>query len=222
MIVTDGRSRMFLFGAARGLVSEGGSLGREAAAFLPDVMALAVSREELEGLLLSLDGTTDGEDVFSGMTNYDEAYARHLSRYGDVSVPPAELVAACRYAIAAGIPIRSVDMTEEEMTRASFGSLGPLDTVRYGIAMRNLRGRRFRAEDGRAFALEWDARVRRIRGFRELEAARERHIARRLVSLARFYSRPFAAVEVQTLDGIVRALGAMEWLETPEKTGPSE
>ncbi|MCI0496851.1 MAG: hypothetical protein L0Z54_00945 [Thermoplasmata archaeon] len=205
MIASVGRSRIYLHGAARGLVSEGETLAREACAFGPDVMAIAVSREELEGLLLNLD-PAEGSDDFDGMTNYDEEYARHLTRYGDVSIPPADLVEACRYAIGAAIPIRSVDLTEAEMTDASLRLLRPFDTIRYGIVMRNLRGRRFKAEDGRAFAVEWDGAVRRIRRFRALEELRERHIAARLSALARRYERVFAALEVQMLEGIASTL----------------
>ncbi|HID73617.1 MAG TPA: hypothetical protein EYP43_01050 [Thermoplasmata archaeon] len=205
MILTDGRSRILVFGAVRGLVEEGRALLELAGSFGPDVMALAVSREELRALLQGpeVDGSSE-------MTNYDEAYAGHLSRYGEIAMPPPDLVSACRFALERGIPARSVDLTERAMLEASLRYLRPIDTMRYGMVMRNLAGRRFRATTAREFAVEWDGHILRLRGFRDLERHRERHIAARLLALARRYRRVLAVVEIQRMEGIVAHLVGFE------------
>jgi len=192
---------ILLFGAVRGLASEVGRLMTEIEAYVPDVIAIAVSRQELEGLMSSLDGIDEDH-----MTNYDETYSRHLTRFGDVGMPPPDLIAVCRFAVEKDIPIRSVDLSEMVMYEASIRFIRPIETVRYGMLMRNLIGKRFKTETAVDFALEWDRHVLKIKGFRKLEEFREDQIARRLHWLVSRYDRVFATLEVQRLEGVAKGL----------------
>ena len=192
---------IMLFGAVRGLASEVERLMARIEPFDPDVIAVAVSRQELDGLMSSLDGVDEDH-----MTNYDEIYARHLTRFGDVGMPPPELIAVCRHAADQDIPIRSVDLSELSMYQASVRFIKPIETVRYGMLMRNLIGKKFKAETAADFAIEWDRHVRKIKGFRKLEEFREDQMARRIHWLVSNYDRVFAALEVQRLEGVVGGL----------------
>jgi len=192
---------ILLFGAVRGLASEVGRLMTEIEAYGPDVIAIAVSRQELEGLMSSLDGVDEDH-----MTNYYETYSRHLTRFGDVGMPPPDLIAICRFAVEKDIPIRSVDLSEMVMYEASVRFIRPIETVRYGMLMRNLIGKRFKVETAADFALEWDRYVLKIKGFRKLEEFREDQIARRLHWLVSNYDRVFATLEVQRLEGVAKGL----------------
>ena len=194
-------SRILLMDTVRGLAEEGDRVLEAALEFDPDVMAIAISREELAGLLDRMDDM-DLHDL----TNYDELYCRFLSRYGKVTLPPADLVAAVRYASERGIPLRTLDLSEKRMTEISLRYITPMETMRYGVLMRNIRGRRFRAKTAREFALEWDRIVLKLRGFRKVEMAREREISARISALARRYRRIMAVVEAQRCDGILRRL----------------
>ncbi len=200
-IEIPGYGSVMLFGAVRGLASEVERQMDAIKEFGPDVIALAVSKQELDGLMSSLDGVDEDH-----MTNYDEIYSRHLTRYGDVGMPPPDLIAVCRYAVENDVPIRSVDLSELSMYRASVKFIKPIETVRYGMLMRNLIGKRFKAGTAAEFALEWDGQVRRIKGFRKLEEFREDQMARRIHWLVSNYDRVFAALEVQRLEGVVQGL----------------
>jgi len=192
---------IMLFGAVRGLASEVERMMTALDGYDPDVIAVAVSRQELDGLMSSLDGVDEDH-----MTNYDEIYSRHLTVFGDVGMPPPDLIAVCRFAVEREIPIRSVDLSEISMYHASIRFIKPIETVRYGMLMRNLIGKRFKAETAADFALEWDGHVRKIKGFRKLEDFREDQMARRLHWLVSNYDRVFATLEVQRLEGVAKGL----------------
>lgn len=198
-----------IFDSVRGLVREAERLERAFRRFNPDLVALAISRSEL-GALLSRDDLSPLQ-----MSTYDAVYAAHLSMYGQVRLPPPELRMACDLAITNGVPLRTVDMSDDRYADALLRNVSPWDLIMQSLRVRGLVHRRLKAKSAREFAVLWDRKVNRS-GFRHLESMREDFIARRVAHLADRYRRILAVVEAQRAEGVTRRLIA---LLTPDMAG---
>ena len=191
-----------VFSTVKGLESERPLVREAIASARPEAVALPVSAEGLRGLR-ALHGGREPEFFLS---HYEEIYALKLSRYGRVSVPPPSFSEAYAASVERSIPVRAIDLSEEEYASAFCESVSTLGLIYHSLRWRWLRRRRFRAETPEEFVLAWDRAVNSLRGFRSLEDRREEHMALRLRSLARKYRSILAVLELERTEGVVRRL----------------
>lgn len=178
-VMEIGRAKVFFLDVVRGLKSEGERIRGAVSEISPDLIAMSVSKEEIEGL------RTFAEDPFEiEMTRYEELYAQKISRFGDVYLPPPCFLAGLEEAEKTGVELMGIDMDDESHTTAYCALVSGRTLFRHTIRFNFLRLRSFQAETPAEFAIEWDRRVNNLRGFRELEREREKYMAEALCNTA--------------------------------------
>lgn len=200
-----GASRVHVLAVVHGLLSEADAVEDAFRAAAPDAVALGVAPAELEGLDAHAQGSaeeTDEEETLDPA----EAYALGLSRYGDIGLPPPDLLAAVALARERGVEPVAVDLDGSQYDEVFAANVGPFALFRYGRLLRKMGKRPPEAPDAVAFARAWDARIRRLRGFGAVEKARERQIASRVEDLASRHRAVLLVVDVARADGVVAAL----------------
>jgi hypothetical protein len=98
-------------------------------------------------------------------------------------------------------------MNDEVYTEAYCEHVGTGDMLRESFFARRATGKTYDLSTPCAFARSWDQRVNKAKGFRELELARERHMAESLRNLAKRYRNVLAVVECERSEGVLTSLG---------------
>ncbi len=188
-----------MLGTVLGLVSEKDRVREEFEAFRPDAVALPLAESHMLGLKEVLAGNVKE----MAMITRDEIFASHLRRFGEVQIPPPSLLEGYRLAHERKISCIPVDIGDGDFENLYLTHISGIQNFRDMARMRWLKKHRFRAVNARDFALEWDFHICRLKGFRKIEEARERHMATALISLTDEYSRIFAVVPVERESGIM-------------------
>ena len=184
----------------RGLKSDVEKIAKAFAEFKPELLAMSVSREDIAGLR---DYVKDPYEV--EMTRYEELYAKHLAKFGDVFLPPPCFLAGIEEADKAGVEIVGVDMDDDTHSAAYCALVSGGELFRHTTRFNLLKLRGFSAVTPEEFVKQWDERVNNLRGFRELEKEREGFIARELTKLAEGRRKILSIIDSERADG-VRAL----------------
>jgi len=168
----------------------------------PDAVAIHISAEEMIGLKKVVDGKI--KEI--ALSNYEEVYAKKLSRYGQVQVPPPSIVSAYRLAKKKKIPILALDVGEERFTEAFTSNISTMQLYRHSSRLKKLAKKKYSSSDPEQFIREWDADVTKLKGFSQLEDIRERHMAERIQYFSGKFDTLLAVVEFERAPGILRHL----------------
>jgi hypothetical protein len=203
---------VMLLPVIRGLVSEGVKVAKAFADFSPDCVALSISPEELKALR-----EHDGKPLDSMCGTVEEnVYESGLTGFGEVERPPRCFADALKAADGAKVRIVGVDLSEEDYTRAYVSLVSGWDFVRKALGRGSFERARFDRSSAEAFVLDWDRRLRKVKGYDRLEMRREAEITKGVVELAGRAKRLFAVVEVE------RAAGVLECLQNGAAGGAAE
>ena len=178
-----GAGEVVLFSTVQGLASEAERVRAALDEERPAIVALGLSPESVASLL-RYEPQPD-VDPFEELPDHDYIYSLKLREFGEVDLPPPDLVAALAWAKEAGATSYGVDLSEEQYETLFTKTVSAWGFLRYGRIQRRLAKRPPRASDARAFSLAWDAAIRRVKGLRLVEAAREAHMAQHAARLAR-------------------------------------
>lgn len=178
-----GEGEVLLFSTVQGLVSERERILHVLESEAPSVVAMGQSPEATANLLL-FEPSPD-VDPYDDVMDHDLVYAAQLEAFGEVSLPPADLVAAARWAEARGALLAGVDFPEDDYQTLFTKTVSTFGFLRYGRIQRSLSKRPPKASDPRSLALAWDKAFRKVKGIRLVEAAREARIAGEAARLAR-------------------------------------
>jgi hypothetical protein len=80
--------------------------------------------------------------------------------------------------------------------------VGTMDLVREGAFSKSVKRKKFDGTSPESLAIDWDRRVNKAKGFRELEAQRERHMAQALVKMCAHYRIILALVDCERAEGV--------------------
>lgn len=169
----------------------------------PAAVALGLSPEAVATLLRY---ERDPEaDPFEELPDHDLVYSLKLREFGDVDLPPPDAVAAIEWAKANAVSAYGVDMPEEAYEDLFTKEVSAFGFLRYGRIQRKLAKRPPSAPDARAFALVWDAKIRKVKGIARVEAAREVFMADAAAELARrLAAKVVLIVDAPREAGVVR------------------
>jgi|ADurb_Cas_03_Slu_FD_contig_31_1264923_length_1568_multi_3_in_0_out_0_2 pheromone shutdown protein TraB len=212
-VVEIGTSRIAVLPVVRGLVSEAEAVSRAFVQMAPDAVAVSISREELDALRVR-----DDLDLYDP-SDLEIVYQAILERFGEVRIPPPAFVSALEVAERAGTTIIPLDMNDELYTETYCDKVSTLDMVRESFFSRRATSKRYDLSSAQAFAVSWDRMVNRS-GFRDLEQAREAHMAGVLRKLGGRYGNILAVIECERCEGIVKLLQSNAFsLDRPRSDG---
>jgi pheromone shutdown protein TraB len=195
-------SSVMVLGTIKGLVSER-ELVREAALLHePDIIAVHIGKEELRGL----EAVVTGEVKNTYLSSYEKVYARELSRFGEVQIPPPSLVESMEIAGELDIPLAHLDYGDEKYSTLYTKYVGGMTMIRQSLRLKKVNKRKFRSSTAEEFVAEWDETANRLKGYKKLEESRERRMASRIRKLTGRYGRIMAVVELERKEGIIKNL----------------
>lgn len=197
-----------LLATVQGLVAERDNVRRAYTLVKPAAVALGVSPEAAASLA-AFARTPEMDDPFEELPDHDYVYSVVLRTFGEVDLPPPDLLEAARLAKADGLPLHGADLTEETYEDHFTKMVSVWGFLRYGRIQRRLARKPPRAPDAASFSLAWDAAIRRVKGIARLEELREAHIAQTSAALAReLGGRVLLVVDLPRAGGVRRALAA--------------
>jgi len=196
-------SKTYIFGVVKGLVSEAKRLEKEVKKIKFEVGGLPISREEKKGLKEFMERKDIETDVEPSTP--EKVYAEKLKRFGDVSLPPPSYTFFMNYCLENDIEIVALDMDEEHYTMAYCEHVTGIQWIHQALREKKLRRKKIEAENPVEFANEWDGFINKLKGFQELEAHREKVMAK---NIDRFSGRGNMVVllEEERIDGVWRLL----------------
>ena len=200
-VEVDG-SNICLLGVLKGLVSETPKVEKAIAEFKPDAIGVSVSKEQLEAMRAHAPGSS------YDLSELEHVYKTFMESFGEVRLPSPAYVEALYASVDLDIALIPIDMNDEVYTEVFCRSVGGVDLVREGFFARSISRKKFDLSSPERFALDWDKKVNRSKGFKQLEKQREEHMANTLRRMCKKYKAILAIVEFE------RAQGVFDLIET--------
>jgi hypothetical protein len=189
-----------VLGVIKGLKTE---VGRVQSAFdiaRPDIVAISLSKEELEGL------RNLPEDFVPELSRYEQIYAEGLSRFGEVAAPPPCYVAALELADHRRIGLVPVDLDEQSYSELYCVAIPGTTLFRHSTRTWLLKRRRFSDKGPEEFVLSWDKAVNNLEGFRTIEKKRARAMAKGVLALCDSSKNILAIIELERAREVVELI----------------
>jgi len=193
-------STIHVLGVVKGLVAESKKVEEAISTLGPEAVGLSVSKEELAALKVKEDYSK------YEMSTLEEVYSVYVESFGPVALPTPAYVRAMELCEERTIPILPLDMNDEEYTEAYCERIGAMEIARESFFTRSIARKKFDISSPEAFALDWDRRINKAKGFRELEDDRVRHMASALEAMTSKYKVILAVVEYEKEEGVLETL----------------
>jgi hypothetical protein len=193
-------AEVVVIGVFKGLVKDEEKVAKAFADHSPDAIGISTSKEELAALRVQ-ETHSDYE-----LSTLEQIYKVYMEHFGEVRLPTPAYLKAIELADAAHLPLIPIDLNDVEFTDLYCKRIRGLDMVRESFYTRSIKRRKYRIGSAEEFALDWDKKVNRAKGFRQLERDREEHMALTLRSMGSKYRRILAVVEYERSAGVVRSL----------------
>lgn len=175
----------------RGLTSEVETVRKAFAEVKPDLVAISLSKEEVDGLRKL------PSDFEPELSRYDEIYVTGLARFGEVAAPPPCYVATVEIADSEGLPIVAIDVDEESYTELYCASITGQALFRNSTRTWFLRKKSFGADTAEEYVVKVDRAFNNMRGFRQIEDERVDWMCRELLKATKKARNPLAVVEYE-------------------------
>lgn len=184
----------------KGLKSETEKVRKAFEETKPDVVAISLSREEVEGLKNMPD------DYEPELSRYEEIYAEGLGRFGEVAAPPPCYVATLELAQHEGIPLIPVDMDEQSYTDLYCAVVPGTALFRHSTRTWLLKRRTFSDDSPEKFVLAWDRAVNNMEGFRLIERKRAQAMAKGIKEACQRSESVLAVIELERASDVIGIL----------------
>lgn len=199
-----GGCEVLLVGTVPGFAPDGERVEQAFQAFLPDCVALGVPAEDLA--VLAQLATADPKPELPMPDEATQRLLELLAAFGPTAIPSPDLERATALARAGAIPVEALDLDDAEHATLYTKHVKFRHVVQSNSIKRRLLKDGVAGADAYALAAAWDAAWTRPKGLREVEEARERHMARRLRECAAGHRRILAVVPATRLAGLLRVL----------------
>ncbi len=176
-------SKVYLFGVVKGLVSEGDRLKKILNGIDFGIGGLPISKEEMEGLKKFI--TEDDLDMDIQPSNPERIYAKKLSKFDEVSLPPPCYTFFLNYCLKNNIEIHALDMDEEHYTMAYCECVTGPQWIQQNLREKGLGRKKIEADNPVEFVRKWDNIINKLKGFQELEKHREKIMAKNIARLSK-------------------------------------
>ena len=189
--------------AIKGLVSEGNSVRDRLYEYIPQMIYIGISPEELEGLKKFI------ENPFTvPMGDYEVIYGTILSKFGEVEIPPPIYTQAVKYGMNRDIPMKGIDLDEDSFGDIYGENFRIRDLVRYIRKKRRMMRREFNLNSPEEFVIDWKNEIETNHGLRKMEQSRSAQICGEINKVAKENQdqKRIAIIEYELKDDVERSL----------------
>ncbi|MEA3558676.1 MAG: hypothetical protein U9R75_05415 [Candidatus Thermoplasmatota archaeon] len=200
--IDTAKGTIFLLGTVKGLVSEKEIVRKAIEDLDPDAIALHISIEEIRGI----EKVVKGKVKTTYLSSYEKVYARELTRFGEVQIPPPSLIEAYELSRAREIPLKQLDFSDNSYSDIYTKHVNGISMIRQSLRQKRVNRKKFRSNTPEEFCMEWDSVVNKLKAYRMLEESRERKMGDRIININKKYPDVLAIVEIERVQGIRRRI----------------
>ena len=200
--ITLGNSEIRILSTVKGLVSESDIVESEIESFGPDLVALGIGPEEVNGTR-----EWDGEPY--DMSGWDEIYGLSLRKIvGDkgVKLPPPSFSTAIKVSDSKKIDVIGIDMDEESFTEAYTKNISTWQLFKRGRLEKSMSKAGIEGKTPEEIALNMESSIRELSGFAKLESARVKAMLTNLRIQSETRKKILAIIEISNVLELVGEL----------------
>ena len=200
--ITLGNSEIRILSTVKGLVSESDIVESEIESFNPDLVALGIGPEEVNGTR-----EWDGEPY--DMSGWDEIYGLSLRKIvGDkgVKLPPPSFSTAIKVSDSKKIDVIGIDMDEESFTEANTKNISTWQLFKRGRLEKSMSKAGIEGKTPEEIALNMESSIRELSGFAKLENARVKAMLTNLRIQSETRKKILAIIEISNVLELVGEL----------------
>ncbi len=201
-IVSLGKTQIRILSTVKGLVSEAAVVEEEIESFEPDLVALSISPEEIEGTR-----KWDGEPY--DMSGWDEVYGLSLRKIvGDdgVKLPPPSFSTAIKISDLKNIDVIGIDMDEISFTEAYTKNISTWQLFKRGRLEKSMTKSGIEGQTPEEIALNMESSIRGLSGFANLERERVKTMAENIRLQSERQKKILAIIEISNVSDFVEEL----------------
>ena len=200
--ITLGNSEIRILSTVKGLVSESDIVESEIESFDPDLVALGIGPEEVNGTR-----EWDGEPY--DMSGWDEIYGLSLRKIvGDkgVKLPPPSFSTAIKVSDSKKIDVIGIDMDEESFTEAYTKNISTWQLFKRGRLEKSMSKAGIEGKTPEEIALNMESSIRELSGFSNLERERVMTMAENLRVQSETRKKILSIIEISNVLELVGEL----------------
>ena len=200
--ITLGNSEIRILSTVKGLVSESDIVESEIESFDPDLVALGIGPEEVNG-------TRDWDGEPYDMSGWDEIYGLSLRKIvGDkgVKLPPPSFSTAIKVSDSKKIDVIGIDMDEESFTEAYTKNISTWQLFKRGRLEKSMSKAGIEGKTPEEIALNMESSIRELSGFANLERERVKTMAENLRVQSETRKKILSIIEISNVLELVGEL----------------
>ena len=200
--VSLGKAQIRVLSTVKGLVSEAVVVEEEIESFEPDLVALSIGPEEIEGTR-----KWDGEPY--DMSGWDEVYGLSLRKLvGDdgVKLPPPSFSKAIKVSDSKNIDVIGIDMDEISFTEAYTKNISTWQLFKRSRLEKSMTKSGIEGQTPEEIALNMESSIRGLSGFANLERERVKTMAENIRLQSGRQKKILAIIEISNVSDFVEEL----------------
>ena len=200
--VSLGKAQIRVLSTVKGLVSEAAVVEEEIESFEPDLVALSIGPEEIEGTR-----KWDGEPY--DMSGWDEVYGLSLRKLvGDdgVKLPPPSFSTAIKVSDSKNIDVIGIDMDEISFTEAYTKNISTWQLFKRSRLEKSMTKSGIEGQTPEEIALNMESSIRGLSGFANLERERVKTMAENVRLQSERQKKILAIIEISNVSDFVEEL----------------
>ncbi len=200
--VSLGKAQIRVLSTVKGLVSEAVVVEEEIESFEPDLVALSIGPEEIEGTR-----KWDGEPY--DMSGWDEVYGLSLRKLvGDdgVKLPPPSFSKAIKVSDSKNIDVIGIDMDEISFTEAYTKNISTWQLFKRSRLEKSMTKSGIEGQTPEEVALNMESSIRELSGFANLERERVKTMAENVRLQSERQKKILAIIEISNVSAFVEEL----------------
>ena len=200
--VSLGKAQIRVLSTVKGLVSEAAVVEEEIESFEPDLVALSIGPEEIEGTR-----KWDGEPY--DMSGWDEVYGLSLRKLvGDdgVKLPPPSFSKAIKVSDSKNIDVIGIDMDEISFTEAYTKNISTWQLFKRSRLEKSMTKSGIEGQTPEEIALNMESSIRELSGFANLERERVKTMAENIRLQSERQKKILAIIEISNVSAFVEEL----------------
>ena len=200
--VSLGKAQIRVLSTVKGLVSEAAVVEEEIESFEPDLVALSIGPEEIEGTR-----KWDGEPY--DMSGWDEVYGLSLRKLvGDdgVKLPPPSFSKAIKVSDSKNIDVIGIDMDEISFTEAYTKNISTWQLFKRSRLEKSMTKSGIEGQTPEEIALNMESSIRELSGFANLERERVKTMAENIRLQSERQNKILAIIEISNVSDFVEEL----------------